>query len=1040
MATSKFGFTLPQVENEVFKCHLLLALSPRPNPHRPTHLLQLALLLTMRYALSRKKDDYDKSITHLTEAVLLPFQSKQDVAYLLFELATVLISRFNLSGQPEDIKSSVKYLRYLRINFHFLGTFDIPHGRLTSRLVQALAGNSELGSWDMVQDMEEMSALAHELLSSDVSTNDSTSAFISFSEAVRMAVIRTLSPENANLKLPLEQVIQVLRGAEMIITDLRVSCALALCLTHRFMKAHVVNDYEEAITIADKIVAAHSPGDSLTPTQSNAIELIKMLVASRLNLNPSPEYLEDATHRFRTLLGLPSLPDHVRSDLAAALDFYARQRFSYFGVAGNSGETPSKIDPYFPVYYYVEESVLRQSWGIGPEDHQRKAYHLGEIIATIKNDETTDVEAAVERGRALLLSPDHQFSYVLTVFFAAILFYAHQRTNRLDYLNEAITAYRDIRKVPGVKKVHYLAANGLLYSLKARFSLFRRRQDIEEVMQLYPILVNDECAEVFRRFNLSCGWAHDARLLVDPSNLTAYERAMTLMQETLVFSPTLQTQHYRLVDALSQSEGLPSDYASYQIEGNRHKQAIQTLERGRALLWSEMRGLRTSTDQLRAADPALADKFAAINRRLESVTMSVAQSEGEDTSDRGTGTRRHEGTDSIGHLVTTQRRLLEERETLISDIQSLPGFENFLKPPSFDALNSAAARGPVIIINQSRFRSHIVILLKYSSPSVIFTPSDFHDRANRLKGQLLRVRNERGLDSVDYDLTLASVLADLYELVGKPVIERLRQLNVPEKSRVWWCPTSAFCSLPLHAMGPIGVSDNGDKLYFMDLYIPSYTPTLTALIESRKPGSQPEAVDKPPLLLAAQPETLFGAWDEIEAIKAVRTPVTTLVSENATPTTVVASLRDHRFVHFVCHGLLETGKPFDASFELHGDNLTLLEIVRSQLPAAEFAFLSACHTAELTEDSIADEGLHLTAAMQFCGFRSVVGTMWAMADTDGADLSENFYKSIFLKSTGRKRVQYYERSARALHSAVKKLRKKRGITLERWVNFVHYGA
>jgi hypothetical protein len=234
--------------------------------------------------------------------------------------------------------------------------------------------------------------------------------------------------------------------------------------------------------------------------------------------------------------------------------------------------------------------------------------------------------------------------------------------------------------------------------------------------------------------------------------------------------------------------GLPSDYASYQIETGQFKQAIETLERGRALLWSEMRGLRTSTDQLRAADPALADKLVDINRRLESVTMSVAQSESEEIGDSETGTGRREGMDSIGHLVTTQRRLLEERNTLISHIQSLPGFENFLKPPSFDVLNSAAAHGPVIIINQSNF-VHIIILLKDSPPSVISTPSDFHDRANRLKDELLHVRKEKGLDSKDYDLTLASVLADLYELVGKPVIERLRQLKVPEKSRVWWCPT-----------------------------------------------------------------------------------------------------------------------------------------------------------------------------------------------------------------------------------------------------------
>ncbi|KAF8260970.1 hypothetical protein EI94DRAFT_1457463, partial [Lactarius quietus] len=86
--------------------------------------------------------------------------------------------------------------------------------------------------------------------------------------------------------------------------------------------------------------------------------------------------------------------------------------------------------------------------------------------------------------------------------------------------------------------------------------------------------------------------------------------------------------------------------------------------------------------------------------------------------------------------------------------------------------------------------------------------------------------------------------------------------------------------------------------------------------------------------------------------------------------------------------------PTDTSFELHGDKLTILEIARSQLPAAEFAFRSACHTAELTGRSISDEGLHLAAAMQYAGFRSVIRTIWTMADMDGADLYKYFYKSI----------------------------------------------
>ena len=66
--------------------------------------------------------------------------------------------------------------------------------------------------------------------------------------------------------------------------------------------------------------------------------------------------------------------------------------------------------------------------------------------------------------------------------------------------------------------------------------------------------------------------------------------------------------------------------------------------------------------------------------------------------------------------------------------------------------------------------------------------------------------------------------------------------------------------------------------------------------------------------------------------------------------------------------------------------------------------------------------------------------MWAMADTDGADLSKHSYKAIFADKADQSGVPYHERSAQALQIAVKRLQKKRGMTLERWVNFVHYGA
>jgi CHAT domain-containing protein len=608
---------------------------------------------------------------------------------------------------------------------------------------------------------------------------------------------------------------------------------------------------------------------------------------------------------------------------------------------------------------------------------------------------------------------------------------------KIEYLNESISARRQFIEAwfsePGRFVIFPPLSKSLI--LRSRFFPDYRAQDLDEAMELLSQYVSNARASLLHRFELACMWALSVRFTQHSSVSTAYESAMSLMQDTLPFSPTLQLQHAALA-AHDDTHSLPLDYASYRVDQHQLEEAIETLERGRALLWSEMRHLRTPIDQLLEADPDLGHKFAAVNRDLEELTKSVPPSHKLSMDDGAADGLR--AVDPFGRLLLKQRGHLKERDKLISQIQTLPGFDNFLASPSFDSLRSSAFSGPVIIINHSMWRSDILVLLHSMPPSLISTPDDFFKRTGALKDQLLDARQKYGLDSNDYEEALSFVLAELYTFVGQPVIDRLRQLRVPEQSRIWWCPTSVFCSLPLHAMGPIP-SDDGEPLYFFDLYICSYTPSLSALSQSRNRDLKSRSSDRPPILLVAQPDSsLPTVGDEIQVVQALDTNVTSLVSEAATPATVIDGFRNHGFVHFACHTTLEAGKPFSAGFELHGNaRLTLLEIVRANLPTAEFAFLSACHTAEVTEGSVMDEGLHLAAAVQYCGFRSVVGTMWAMADTDGRDLAKYFYKALFSRSGG---IPYHERSTEALRSAVKKLRRKRGITLERWVNFVHYGA
>ena len=1029
----------------IVEYHRLLKSLPRSNFARPRLILALAALHTHRIYLSHQRSDLNKAITHFTEAILLSPTPSQKLVTALFHLADLLLSRYTEYDQPDGLKSSIKYFRFLRINFHSPAAFDDPEisEDISSKLFCALAYNLMLTPGKMAQDLEEMVTLIPEFITAAILTSSSSLAINAFSAAVYILAAEISEMyRQEDTQRDFNRAIQVLREAAVLNPDLEISNTLATCLIVRFEATHVMNDCEEAMTNLDKIVAACSPGKNLTELETNGLRLIALLLTSRVNVSPTPENLEDAIHRLRIIVTY-SLTENDHKKLTLLLGALTHKRFKYFGVTGSSGGVPP--DPNSDI---LARSYLLQQRGEAEtrSQMQENLDRLSGFFTATVNCEITDVEAAVEGSRKLIPSQQSsdQWSHSseLATVFANILLCAYRRTERLDYLNEAISTNQGLHRISAAPKFcHFLVGCKLRYCLNERLELLGLPQDFEELIQLSSELANDISGEVFTRFEISCYWARLARLIyVHTSVSIAYETAMSLLQETLVFCPTLQTQHHRLAAALKEGESFTSDYASYQIENGQVKQAIETLEQGRALIWSEMRGLRISTDQLRAANPALAEKFADINQRLELVAMSVAQSDDNDLGETS-GRRDH----SINHLVLTQQNLLKERTALISHIQSLPGFEYFLKPPSFDFLNAAASRGPVIIVNQSPlaaiFPSHIIILLENSPPSIISTPSSFHDRANRLKSELLRVRKKpKGPDSEEYNHTLAYVLIELYELVGKSVVEELRRLEVPEKSRVWWCPTDDFCSLPLHAMGPIP-SDDGEDLYFSDLYIPSYTPSLSALIESRKCGSSSDASynSKPSILLVAQPDTLHGAFGEIRAVEATKTPVKTLISAMATPETVIEGLRDHRFAHFVCHGRLEPGRPFDSSLELHKDNLTLLEIVRSQLPVAEFAFLAACHTAELTEGSIADEGLHLAAAIQYCGFRSVVGTMWAMADTDGEDLTKHFYKAIFADKADQN-VPYHERSARALQIAVTRLRKKRGVTLERWVNFVHYGS
>ena len=844
-------------------------------------------------------------------------------------------------------------------------------------------------------------------------------------------LVKSISDVLAVGQAPPDEVVECLREVTTRLPNWEgTSFILIWSLWLRFSGTHSHDDYDEAMSIIDRFIA-----DPIRDVEMvrQCMEFAELLAVDQFQFYGKPEHLEEAIFRIRTLLNVLSFENPRRHDITQLLAHFEEIRFNEFGVASDRPEDNTEVvdrSHLAAASRMAKANVVEYpSPMLDVEDPNR---HLDALLSMVHTTDLADVKKAIEYCKSCLTSPHLHLLRTLEIL-GHLLNSAFSLTDDIDYLNELIAVHHILLNLPGAwltrrhQKVQVLIA-----FLFFRFSSSEDRKDLDEIMRLFPIASTDANAPAPDRFKASCLWVQTARASRHPSTSNAYENAMSLIHKSLAFAPTLEIQHFRLVTMRDEYEKLPLDYASYLVEMGQLKQALENLEQGRALLWSEMRGLRTSIGQLAVVDLPLAEKFATVNRNLEAVTMLDSTGVWMDGCQVNGG----EGMDPFGRLVVKQQKLIQERDRLLSQIQSMPGFDTFLSPPSFDMLRSAAVRGPVIVINHSKWRSDIIILLYDSPPSLIQTTDDFYDRAKHLRDKLLTARNE-GLESGEYENTLGYVLESLYDLVGRPVIQRLHELDIQEQSRIWWCPTSVFCSLPLHAMGPIQ-SRGSTKLYFSDLYIPSYTPSLSALIESCESSAQP--FDEPSMLLVVQPDAQMpNALQEMRAVQAVCPSVETLLWETATPIAALQHVREHRFTHISCHGTLEIGKPFDSFLKLHeGARLTLLDIVRSQLPAAEFAFLSACHTAEIMEESIADEGLHLAAAVQYSGFRSAVGTMWAMADIDGPDLAGHFYRSVF--SNRWEGVPYYERTAEALRDAVRNLRRKGKMSLERWVNYVHYGA
>ncbi|KAI0256962.1 CHAT domain-containing protein [Lactifluus subvellereus] len=949
-----------------------------------------------RYQATRQKGDLDKAIVGYAEALLRGLDYSLWNIMTFDHLTRALLTRFRDFGAREDLDHIISYFRHL------------------CNLPLEAAGIERLGVLKglRLEDIEDLIPLLQHVITMVPPATDDY-----------LLIARTLASawkSKSEQTDESEDLTEAINHYRAVLT----SC-LADVLTSRSQRNGDLNDVEDAATLYQELL------DLLDKEDSERMQTYDL------------EDLEKAISQYREVL-LLCPPDHEKKDnLLINLGYSLIDRFENFGRMDCLKEAIS-----------LHRAALR----LHPRGHPRRQLPLRALAYAmhqryLRTSRIEDLEETINLGREnlALTPPGHLMRPRMLYNLSLSLDTQYDRTEAIEHLYEASKLVKSGHSHSRLI-LHVLAGN-LVNRFRHRGSdkdiadaIKHHRTSISLIPEGNPdfsFMLSNFARDLRESIALSrsaveypfstYNWTATAHATRHSSALTAYRKALSILQRAVDLGPTVQTRHeYISGPNVGHRRDLPMDAASYAIESHAYEDAIEMLEQGRALLWSGMRSLRTPLEHLHEVDKPLADEFTEISQALEAIITTtdvrdfVQTPAG--TDDDGVAIGRK---DTFARDLTEKRRLSEELDKVVLRIQALPGFENFWRPIPFRHLQTAAMGGPVVIINLSEYRSDILIVRSNHPVVHIPTPTNFFHRVTKLVHQLSETRKSYRLDSKKYDRVLRQTLEELSELVGQPVAKRLMELGIPEQSRIWLCPTS----------DPISLHTNV-KRYLCDIYVCSYTPSLSALMTSRSRNLSGSASGQPSLLIVGQPdETLPGVDSETRSIEYLvggSGSVTRVAGQATTPENVIARLPMHPWVHFACHGMLQPGRPFESSFLLqHDTHLTLLRIAKSHLPTAELAFLAACHTAELADDGTPDEVLHLTAAMQFSGFRSVIGTMWAMADEDGKDLSEHFYSKMFAAGA---QVASYEQSARALRHATQKLRTKKGILLERWVNFVHYGA
>lgn len=381
----------------------------------------------------------------------------------------------------------------------------------------------------------------------------------------------------------------------------------------------------------------------------------------------------------------------------------------------------------------------------------------------------------------------------------------------------------------------------------------------------------------------------------------------------------------------------------------------------------------------------------------------------------------------IARLRSERRDLQERRARIIDRVRTASprlAALQYSRPLGLESMSQALEAGTVLLSYQiGTSTSRLFVVSRRGEGAPALTVHELTLDAQRLRDQIQAMRRliERQADPrTEAGGGLHTVARELYDVLLAPAGDALEAAD-----RILIVPDGPLHSLPFAALIRPGGASRERPWQYLTEWKPLHS-TLSATVYAELTKTRQASAMSSTLVAFGDPQypeadgaietgdgdvsALLRGGNTLEALPATRVEVSGLARTFGEAATVylgteatesrAKAVRKARYVHFATHGLLDPRWPLDSAVALtmpgtrrEGEENGLLqawEIFEQVRLETDLVTLSACETALGAE--LAGEGLiGLTRAFHYAGARSVLASLWRVADGSTAALMATFY-------------------------------------------------